>query len=82
MWFNGRVCFHESMSMVTPANLGPKDYENLSRVAQGQFALLDEACAQRLIDAGLVLRMPASEVAGASLQLTAAGLSLIRSSDQ
>ncbi len=67
--------------MTTSANLSAKDYENLARVAQGQ-ALLDDACAARLMAAGLILKMDASEVASASLQLTSAGLALIRSSDQ
>ena len=68
--------------MTTSATLSPKDYENLARVAQGQAALLDDACADRLMAAGLILRMDASKVAAASLQLTSAGLALIRSSDQ
>ncbi len=68
--------------MSTSTTLSPHDYENLTRVAQGQAALLDDACAERLIAAGLVLQMDASEVAPASLQLTPAGLALIRSSDQ
>ncbi|MEP6899152.1 MAG: hypothetical protein ABI870_11525 [Rhodanobacter sp.] len=68
--------------MPSPANLGPDDYENLAWVAQGQFSRVREACAHRLIVAGLVMKMDASEVNGASLQLTAEGLALIRSSDQ
>ncbi|HEY8682641.1 MAG TPA: hypothetical protein VIM06_05675 [Rhodanobacter sp.] len=68
--------------MPTSAKLSAKDYENLAWVAQGQAFLLQAACAERLIAAGLVLRMDASEVAAASLQLTSEGLALIRSSDQ
>jgi hypothetical protein len=71
-----------STRVTTSAKLSPKDYENLARVAQGQGALLDDACAARLMAAGLILKMDASEVAAASLQLTSAGLALIRSSDQ
>ena len=68
--------------MPMPTQPGPRDYENLARVAQGQAATVDKAAAERLIAAGLVLQMEASEVAPASLQLTPAGLALIRSSDQ
>jgi hypothetical protein len=68
--------------MSTSTILSRHDYENLSRVAQGQAALLDDACAERVLAAGLIVRMDASEVAAASLQLTPAGLALIRSSDQ
>lgn len=68
--------------MSTSTTLSPHDYENLTRVAQGQATLLDAACAKRLIAAGLILRMDASAVAAASWQLTPAGLALIRSSDQ
>lgn len=68
--------------MLTSTKLDPRDYENLTRVAQGQAATVDEFGVERLITAGLVLRMAASEIAAASLQLTPAGLALIRSSDQ
>ncbi|HEY0198747.1 MAG TPA: hypothetical protein VGC19_09430 [Rhodanobacter sp.] len=83
VWFNGRVSpARKNLHMPTPVNLSAKDYENLARVAQGQSSLLSESCARQLIDAGLVLEMEASEVSRASLQLTSAGLALIRSSDQ
>lgn len=62
--------------------LSAKDYENLALVAQGQSRQLNESCAQRLLAAGLVMEMAASEVGDESLQLTAEGLALIRSSDQ
>jgi hypothetical protein len=65
-----------------PPNLSPKDYADLALVAQGQPSQLTESCAQRLLAAGLVVEMAASEVNGKSLQLTAEGLALIRSSDQ
>ena len=68
--------------MSTSSDLSPEDYENLALVAQGQSSRLTESCAARLIAAGLVLEMPASQVSEASLQLTSAGLALIRSSDQ
>ncbi|EIL91286.1 hypothetical protein [Rhodanobacter spathiphylli] len=68
--------------MSLSSKLGPRDHENLARVAQGQAAMVDEAGVERLIAAGLVLHMAASEVAPASFQLTPAGLALIRSSDQ
>lgn len=68
--------------MPSATELGPKDYENLAWVAQGQAFRLTDGCTQRLIAAGLVLRMDATEVSAASLQLTSAGLALIRSSDQ
>jgi hypothetical protein len=70
------------MSASSRSNLDSKDYENLALVAQGQSSRLTESGAERLIAAGLVLEMEASEVSEASLQLTAAGLALIRSSDQ
>ncbi|WP_350016067.1 hypothetical protein ABNK63_14825 [Rhodanobacter sp. IGA1.0] len=68
--------------MPTSTKLDPRDYENLARVAQGLSAAVDELGAERLIAAGLVLHVVASEVAPASLQLSPAGLALIRSSDQ
>lgn len=68
--------------MRSSAQLSPGDYENLARVAQGQDPLLDDACATRLVAAGLIVKMQATAVSRASLQLTAAGLALIRSSDQ
>jgi hypothetical protein len=68
--------------MPASSKLSAKDYENLALVAQGQSSLLSASCAERLIAAGLVLQMEASEVSEASLQLTSAGLALIRSSDQ
>lgn len=68
--------------MPTSAKLHSGDYENLALVAQGQSFLLDAASAQRLLAAGLVLRMEAFDVVPASLQLTPAGLALIHSSDQ
>ena len=68
--------------MHTSLPLRPRDYDNLARVAQGQAALLDAADVERLSAAGLILRIPASDVAPASWQLTPAGLALIRSSDQ
>jgi hypothetical protein len=68
------------MSAHVPLDSG--DYQNLAKVAQGQSSLLDAACAERLLAAGLVWRMEETEVAPASLQLTPAGLALIRSSDQ
>lgn len=58
------------------------DYENLALVAQGQSCLLDADASRRLLAAGLVSWMEASEVAPASFQLTPAGLALIHSSDQ
>ena len=64
------------------SDLSAKDYENLALVAQGQSLQLSQSCAQRLLAAGLVMEMAASEVSSASLQLTSEGLALIRSSDQ
>lgn len=62
--------------------LDAADYANLALVAQGQSFLLEAVAAQRLLAAGLVLWMAASDVAPASLQLTRTGLALIHSSDQ
>jgi hypothetical protein len=59
----------------------PRDCENLARAARGQAATVDEAGVECLIAAGLVLHMAAGEVASASLQLSPAGLALLRSSD-
>ncbi len=67
---------------VDRSTLSAEDLENLARVAQGQSLLLTASCAQRLLAAGLVFKMAASEVAAESLQLTAEGLALMRSSDQ
>ncbi len=68
--------------MPATSRLDAADYDNLALVAQGRSLLLDAAATQRLLAAGLVLWMAASEVAPASLQLTQAGLALIHSSDQ
>jgi len=68
--------------MPVSTRLGTGDYENLALVAQGQSFLLDAGASRRLLAAGLVSWMEASEVAPASCQLTPAGLALIHSSDQ
>jgi hypothetical protein len=68
--------------MSDPSNPSAEDYENLARVAQGQSSLLSKSSVEQLRQAGLVVTVAASEVGGASLQLTAKGLALIRSSDQ
>ena len=68
--------------MPSATNLSRHDHANLARVAQGQATLVDDAGADRLIAAGLIVWMKTGEVAAASLQLTPTGLALIRSSDQ
>jgi hypothetical protein len=68
--------------MHSTAKFDLADYENLARVAEGRGSVLDDACAERLIAAGLVLRMDVTRDGCESLQLTAGGLALIRSSDQ
>lgn len=68
--------------MPDPAKLDPRDYKNLALMAQGQAGMVAEAGVARLLAADLVLWVPATDVAAASLQLTPAGLALIRSSDQ
>jgi hypothetical protein len=72
--------------MPSPSSSAPElnaqDYANLALVAQGQSAQLNDDCKERLLAAGLVMRIAASEAGDASLQLSAAGLALIRSSDQ
>jgi hypothetical protein len=54
----------------------------LERVAEGRASSIAEPVAGRLLALGLVQRMESHVGHAAMLQLTAAGLSLIRSSDQ
>jgi hypothetical protein len=59
-----------------------EDLAHLARVAEGQGVTVPEAAAARLTQAGLV-RRPERVCEGAPvLELTAAGLALVRSSDQ
>lgn len=59
-----------------------EDLGHLADVAEGQGAAVPEAAVARLMQAGLV-RRPEQLRAGASvLELTPAGLALVRSSDQ
>jgi hypothetical protein len=68
--------------MLSGTNLDPKDLECLGWVAVGRPDLVSEATAERLRGAGLV-RTPERVVDGAvALELTPAGLAMIRSSDQ
>jgi hypothetical protein len=58
------------------------DLAHLARVAEGQGATVPEAAVARLLLAGLV-RRPERVCQGApTLELTRAGLALVRSSDQ
>lgn len=59
-----------------------EDLAHLARVAEGQGAAVPEAAVARLMLAGLV-RRPEHVCEGAPvLELTPAGLALVRSSDQ
>ncbi|MCX7514639.1 hypothetical protein [Frateuria sp. STR12] len=66
--------------MTDPLDL--EDLVHLARVAEGRGADLPEAAVRRLMQAGVV-RRPGHVCEGAPvLELTPAGLALVRSSDQ
>ncbi|MBP1473272.1 hypothetical protein J7I44_03120 [Frateuria sp. MAH-13] len=59
-----------------------QDLAHLARVAEGQGARVPEAAVARLMLAGVVRRPEHVCDGGPSLELTPAGLALVRSSDQ
>lgn len=59
-----------------------EDLAHLARVAEGQGATVPEVAVARLMLAGLVRRPDALCAGAPALELTPAGLALVRSSDQ
>lgn len=68
--------------MLSSTNMDPNDIECLSWVAVGRSELVPEAVVERLLVAGLVFRIAPIAGGPLALELTRAGLALIRSSDQ
>ncbi len=68
--------------MISCSNLDPKDLECLGWVAVGRPDLVSEASLERLHSAGLVRKPDRIAESAVPLELTPAGLALIRSSDQ
>jgi hypothetical protein len=64
------------------AKLDPQDLECLAWVAEGMASLVSEASAGRLLMAGLVRQAESTIDGHLNLELTSAGLAVIRSSDQ
>ena len=64
------------------AKLDPQDLECLAWVAEGMASLVSEASAGRLLMAGLVRQAESIIDGHLNLELTSAGLAVIRSSDQ
>jgi len=64
------------------AKLDPQDLECLAWVAEGMASLVSEASAGRLLMAGLVRQAESTSDGHLNLELTSAGLAVIRSSDQ
>lgn len=68
--------------MVSSRQLDANELEALARIAQGMGSTVSHHVASRLFDAGLVTRMDCVAASHARLELTSAGLAVIRSSDQ
>ena len=68
--------------MMSSANVDHKDLECLGWVAVGRSDLVSAASLERLRSAGLVREPERITASTLALELTPAGLALIRSSDQ
>jgi hypothetical protein len=68
--------------MVSARQLDANELEALARIAQGMGSTVSNHVASRLLTVGLVTQMDCVLANHARLELTSAGLSVIRSSDQ
>jgi hypothetical protein len=68
--------------MVTVRQLDASELDALVRIAQGMGSTVSNHVASRLLNVGLVTQMDCVAASHARLELTSAGLSVIRSSDQ
>jgi len=68
--------------MVSSRQLDTHELDALARIAQGMGSTVSHHVASRLLTVGLVTRMDCVVASHARLELTSAGLAVIRSSDQ
>jgi hypothetical protein len=68
--------------MVSPQQLDVSELDALARIAQGLGSTVSNHVASRLLTVGLVTQMDCVTTSHARLELTSAGLAVIRSSDQ
>jgi hypothetical protein len=68
--------------MVSPQQLDVSELDALARIAQGLGSTVSNHVASRLLTVGLVTQMDCVATSHARLELTSAGLAVIRSSDQ
>jgi hypothetical protein len=68
--------------MVSAKQLDSNELDALTRIAQGMGSTVANHVASRLLTVGLITRMDCVAVSHARLELTSAGLAVIRSSDQ
>ncbi|RUL63427.1 hypothetical protein EKH79_13640 [Dyella dinghuensis] len=68
--------------MVLAQQLDATELDALTRIAEGRGSTVSNHVASRLLTVGLVTHMDCVAASHARLELTSAGLAVIRSSDQ